>query len=110
MLMDDKPTNNQVVDPMPPEKMAEIRRRQHKGQDFPFSVRNISVLAYAQGFTLWHYRAPTQPLSSLLVAGYFLPAADMFSPGDIILLSACNGGTVRFVIQTNPAVITVPLS
>ena len=31
----------------------------------PFTVRAISVLAYAQGFTLWHYKcdADTRPLA-----------------------------------------------
>ena len=27
-----------------------------------FAIRNLSVLAYANGFTLWHYKAGRDPL------------------------------------------------
>ena len=29
-----------------------------------FKVRNLSVLAYAQGFTLWHYKGGSTPLAT----------------------------------------------
>lgn len=29
-----------------------------------FSVRNLSVLAYANGFTLWHYKAGSTALET----------------------------------------------
>ena len=57
-----------------------------------FAIRNLSVLAYAQGFTLWHYRAPTAPLARATAAGFFSPAADMLAAGDMMLVSASDGG------------------
>ncbi len=54
----------------------------------PFSSRELSVLAYANGFTLWHYRTG-DPVAALTVAegGYFAAADELLRPGDQILLS-----------------------
>lgn len=62
-----------------------------------FAIRNLSVLAYAQGFTLWHYRAAGLPLSGATAAGFFSPAADMLAVGDMMLVSGGDGGRVLFV-------------
>ena len=40
-----------------------------------FAIRNLSVLAYAQGFTLWHYRAGTAQLDRVAEKGFFDDAA-----------------------------------
>lgn len=61
-----------------------------------FAVRNLSVLAYAQGFTHWHYKH-RGPLSEVLSFGFFNPVADMMAGGDHISISAENGGAVAFV-------------
>lgn len=66
--------------------------------DLPeFSVRHLSVLAYAQGFTLWHYKAPAAALSHLAQPGFFNHAADMLAAGDLMMMSAADGGRVAFV-------------
>jgi hypothetical protein len=75
-----------------------------------FAIRNLSVLAYAQGFTLWHYRADAAPLDQAARPGFFDDAADMFAAGDMVLVSASTGGRVLFVTATEPAVITAPLA
>lgn len=62
-----------------------------------FAIRNLSVLAYAQGFTLWHYKAPSVPLSSIQSPGFFNSVADMLDPGDHILISAADGGSSAYV-------------
>ena len=62
-----------------------------------FSVRHLSVLAYAQGFTLWHYKAPAAALSHLERPGFFNHAADMLAAGDMMMMSAADGGRVAFV-------------
>ena len=35
-----------------------------------FSIRNLSVLAYAQGFTLWHYKADSDWLDQVAVTAF----------------------------------------
>ena len=74
-----------------------------------FAIRNLSVLAYAQGFTLWHYRAGRAGLDRVAHQGFFNEAADMFAAGDMVLVSAADGGRVVFVTATEGAVATTPL-
>lgn len=53
-----------------------------------FTARELSVLAYANGFTLWHYRTTAD---DLLGAGYFDSAQELLREGDQII--ANTGGT-----------------
>jgi hypothetical protein len=68
-----------------------------------FAIRNLSVLAYAQGFTLWHYKAAGLTLDRTQRAGFFNSAADMIGTGDMMLVSAADGGCVLFVAQASEA-------
>ena len=60
-----------------------------------FAVRNLSVLAYANGFTLWHYKSGTDPLARASAKGYFADAADLMAPGDMVMLSGADGCEVN---------------
>jgi hypothetical protein len=75
-----------------------------------FAIRNLSVLAYAQGFTLWHYRAGKEPLNRVAERGYFNDAADMFNSGDMVLVSGADGGRVLFVAGTQGGITTASLA
>jgi hypothetical protein len=75
-----------------------------------FVIRNLSVLAYAQGFTLWHYRAGAAQLGRVAEKGFFNDAADMFAAGDMVMVSAAEGGRVLFVTGTEAGVATAPLA
>ena len=66
-----------------------------------FAIRNLSVLAYAQGFTLWHYRARGAQLAQTATTGFFNPASDMLASGDMMLVSANDGGQVLFVADAS---------
>jgi hypothetical protein len=57
-----------------------------------FLSKNLSVLAYANGFTLWHY-ASADAASDVDTAGYFNAAAGMLRAGDMILANLDTGGT-----------------
>lgn len=56
--------------------------------------KDLSVLAYANGFTLWHY-ATTDAAASVDSAGYFNPAADMLRSGDIIIANLETAGSQK---------------
>jgi hypothetical protein len=56
-----------------------------------FSIRNLSVLAYANGFTLWHYQAGADRLNEVGATGFFVDAEDMLAGGDIMMVSALDG-------------------
>jgi hypothetical protein len=75
-----------------------------------FAIRNLSVLAYAQGFTLWHYRAGAGRLDDVAGVGFFDAAADMLAVGDMMLVSATDGGRILCVARSGQAVQTAPLS
>ena len=75
-----------------------------------FAIRNLSVLAYAQGFTLWHYKAGSASLDQAAASGFFDNAADMIAPGDMIMISATDGGRMLFVAATGGGVATAPLA
>jgi hypothetical protein len=51
-----------------------------------YSANELSVLSYANGFTLWHYRTPDR-FRTLFAEGYFNDAFDMLRAGDMILVN-----------------------
>lgn len=75
-----------------------------------FAPRDLSVLAYAQGFTLWHYKAPMLLLHDLTEPGFFDHAADMLAQGDMLMLSARDGGRVAFVARVSGVCAQVRLA
>jgi hypothetical protein len=67
--------------------------------------KNLSVLAYANGFTLWHYTT-ADTAASVDSAGYFNAAADMLRVGDIIVANVDTAGTMQgglFLVSSNAA-------
>jgi hypothetical protein len=54
-------------------------------------IRNLSVLAYAQGFTHWLYRTdvpiPVDPVQTWNHDNYFNNAKDLFKVGDLVTVS-----------------------
>ncbi len=76
-----------------------------------FALRNLCVLAYANGFTLWHYKAGSDPLDEVAGQGFFADAADMLTTGDMIMISAQDGGRLAAVnlAHGSPALTDVRL-
>ena len=74
-----------------------------------FSARNLSVLAYAQGFTLWHYKAAGERVEDACAPDYFEPAGDMVAGGDMLMVSASDGGRVLFADPLWGRLRTAPL-
>lgn len=71
-----------------------------------FRAQDLSVLAYANGFTHWHYRTD-DPLPALLT-GYFAGAAELFRPGDQITVTLLNAGRAdlaTLVVTALPAAV-----
>ncbi|EPY02649.1 hypothetical protein [Magnetospirillum fulvum] len=65
--------------------------------------KDLSVLAYANGFTLWHYTTPD--LASVVdTTGYFNPAAQMLRVGDIVIANVDTAGSMKaglFLVSAN---------
>ena len=62
-------------------------------------LADLSVLAYANSFTLWHYKTVD---SAITGAGYFNAAVDMMNVGDLIIANIDTDGTpaTKFYIVT----------
>ena len=72
-------------------------------------IRNLSVLAYGQGFTLWHYKALTRRVDEVCVDDYFEDASDMLAPGDMLMVSATDGGRILFASSVWGRIRMMPL-
>jgi hypothetical protein len=76
-----------------------------------FAIRNLSVLAYANGFTLWHYKSGKDTLREIAEANYMADAADMLTAGDMVMASGSDGARVIVVTLADvETAITAPLS
>jgi hypothetical protein len=56
--------------------------------------KDLSVLAYANGFTLWHYITP-DAAAVVDTTGYFNAAVDMLRTGDIIIANVDTATTPK---------------
>lgn len=54
-----------------------------------FTATDLSVLAYANNFTLWHYISTDDAVTG---AGYFDKAVDMLRVGDMIIANVDTDG------------------
>ncbi len=76
-----------------------------------FAIRNLSVLAYANGFTLWHYKSGKDRLEAVTAGNYLADAADMLTAGDLIMVTAADGARIVVVTLADvETVVTAPLS
>lgn len=75
-----------------------------------FTATDLSVLAYANNFTLWHY---TTTDSAVTGAGYFNKAADMLRVNDLVIANVDTDGTpvTKFYVVTGNtgSVVTIAL-
>ena len=70
-------------------------------------MSDLSVLAYANNFTLWHYTTP-HGLESILDKDYFKSVVDMLRENDMIIVNHDTEGaaeTTFFTVTNNDGVI-----
>ncbi len=72
-------------------------------------LRDLSVLAYANNFTLWHY---TTTDAAVTGGGYFNSGADMMRVGDLIIANLDTDGTpsTKFYVVTGNSSGTVTVA
>lgn len=75
-----------------------------------FSLRNLSVLAYANGFTLWLYKSASDEPDVVTGPDFFTDAGDMLAGGDMVMVSARDGGRMLCVLADASGVRTAPLT
>ena len=73
-----------------------------------FKLSDLSVLAYANNFTLWHYKSTDADVTG---AGYFNSGSDMMRVNDLIIANVITGASpiTKFYIVTGNSggVVTV---
>ncbi len=69
-----------------------------------FQNKNLSVIAYANGFTLWHYAA-NETLTTITASGYFDDVKTLMNSGDIVIINASDSTSIKKVtVSTNVSV------
>ena len=63
-----------------------------------FAIQSLSLLNYANGFSLWHYRAREDTLPVLERPGYFGDAASLLATGDLVIADAPDGGDLLRIV------------
>ena len=66
-----------------------------------FKSANLSVLAYANGFTFWHYKSDEDANADMTGADYFSPAADLLRPGDMLALNGAGDTAALVRVSSN---------
>jgi hypothetical protein len=62
-----------------------------------FKHKNFNVIAYANGFTLWHYSSNEETLEEIEQDNYFGIAYTLMNNGDIIIVAGKTGTGIRQV-------------
>lgn len=75
-----------------------------------FQIADLSVLAYANNFTLWHYTT-TDDTTAFETSGYLNGASEMLNVNDLIIANIDTDGTpaTKFYVVTGNSggVVTV---
>jgi len=73
-----------------------------------YKLENLSVLAYSNNFTQWHYKSE-DGIKSILGKDYFNDATDMLRVGDMIIVNsgidATLGNNIIFVVKNEEGVV-----
>jgi len=58
--------------------------------------KNLAVIAYANGFTLYHYKS-NEPMKDICAPGYFEKIRTLCATGDIIIINASDKTEIKVV-------------
>lgn len=70
-----------------------------------FMNRNLSVIAYANGFTLWHYTCK-DTMEDVCVPGYFDKVKTLCNSGDIVIINAVDKTEIKVIEVDNDIWLT----
>ncbi len=73
-----------------------------------FQNKNLSVIAYANGFTLWHYSA-AETLATITATGYFNNVKTLMNAGDVVIINGSDNTSIKKINVTASNVTTAAL-
>ena len=74
-----------------------------------FQNKNLSVIAYANGFTLWHYAA-AETMSAITASNYFAAVKTLMNTGDLVIINASDNTSIKKIAITDSAITTGALA
>lgn len=72
-----------------------------------FRNRNLSVLVYANQFTMWLYRSAEDNAETICTDGYFNVINELVHDGDMFIINPSDGGMVIRVVLKDGKEITL---
>ena len=63
-----------------------------------FQNKNLSVIAYANGFTLWHYASTSETLANITANNYFDGVKTLMNSGDIVIINASDNTAIKKIV------------
>lgn len=74
-----------------------------------FQNKNLSVIAYANGFTLWHYAA-AETMTEITASGYFNDVKTLMNAGDIVIINASDNTSIKKIAVASGNITTAALA
>lgn len=71
-----------------------------------FNNSNMSVIAYANGFTLWHYKTQEDNLVDIKYDYFPEKVMDLMAIGDIIIINAKDKTEILTIKKLYPTTLT----
>lgn len=68
-----------------------------------FENKELSFIAYANGFACWHYKA-NEPIENVLADGYFYEARHLCNTGDVIYITHDTDLYIRCIYKDGDTV------
>ena len=72
-----------------------------------FQNKNLSVIAYANGFTLWHYASSSETMATIAATGYFNDVRTLMNVGDVIIINATDNTAIKKINITDNNNVTI---
>lgn len=69
-----------------------------------FESKNMSVISYANGFTLWHYRSERDEMSLICSDNYFANYKTLCHNGDIVMINAKNDTAIKKFVKNEKSI------
>ncbi|MBL0690547.1 MAG: hypothetical protein JJV93_02735 [Alphaproteobacteria bacterium] len=63
-----------------------------------FISKNLAVISYANGFTLWHYKS-VDSIVDIFDPKYFGEVSNMINPHDLIIIATDTAGTPQLAFR-----------
>lgn len=64
-----------------------------------FQNKNLSVIAYANGWTLWHYTTNNDSMEEITKDEYFTPVHTLMNAGDFICIVANGQACIKYITE-----------